>query len=53
MGSKEMRVKLMVGTLTKETRTLVMTGIVKKGSSHMKMSTRDNNGDKNDEEKCR
>jgi hypothetical protein len=38
MGSKEMRVKLMVGTLTKETRTLVKTGIVKKGSTWTKMS---------------
>ena len=37
-GTKEMRVKLMVGTLTKETRTLVMIGIVKKGSTWMKMS---------------
>ena len=38
MGSKELRVKLMVGTLSKETRTLVMIGIVKKGSTWMKMS---------------
>jgi len=37
-GSKEIRVKLLVETVTKETRTLVMIGIVKKGSTWMKMS---------------
>ena len=38
MGFKEMRVKLTAGTVTKETRTLVMIGIVKKGSTWVKMS---------------
>jgi len=44
----------MVGTLTKETRTLVMIGIVEKGFNlDEDESTRDNNGDKNDDEKFR
>jgi hypothetical protein len=38
MESKEMRMKLMVGTLTKETRTFVVIGIAKKGSTWMKIS---------------
>jgi len=38
MGFKEMRVKLTAGTVTKETRTLVMIGMVKKGATWMKKS---------------
>jgi hypothetical protein len=38
MGSKEMRVKLMVGTPTNETQTLVTIETVKKGSTRIKMN---------------